>query len=229
MHPSIGTESAGIRLAERTPSPLSKTLWGLDWSAILPYTVIDGVVAHASSVDDSSAFIREHYATIFEDSGDSPFATSFAAAKARYYELADFIQFRRGNEVVGLVIGVPEDWGSYYIRSAAVLPQFQGSLIVFRFFQSVLFRVLAEHGVERVGADVAPSNLAMVQIVTRAKFNASGTLLTERWGAHTRFTKFLCSTSERVFLSQFCSGVKYQLRGERARTGHGTSEKGDES
>src|SRR5690606_32501306 len=94
----------------------------------------------------------------------------------------------------------------------AVLPEHQGTAIVQRFFHGVLFPVLAAVGVERVEADVAPSNLAMVHIVTRAQFNASGTLLTERWGAHTRFTKFLCADSERVFLDQFCSGVKYQLR-----------------
>lgn len=216
------TRSAG-------PTRLSQTLWGLDWERVLPCTFSDGFVARASSLAGSAEFVRDHYAAIFEQTSDSPFANDLSEAKARYYELADFIQFVRGDSVVGLVIGAPSDWGTYYVRSAAVLPEQHGAAIVQRFFYRVLFPVLTEHGVERVEADVAPSNLAMVHIVTRAQFNASGTFLTERWGAHTRFTKFLSPNSEQVFLKQFCSGVKYQLRDGRARVVPEGGEKGDAS
>jgi hypothetical protein len=58
----------------------------------------------------------------------------------------------------------------------------------------------------------------MMHIATRLKFNQTGTLLSERWGAMVHFTKFLSEEKEEVFLRQFCSGVKYQLR-DRLETG----------
>jgi hypothetical protein len=111
-----------------------------------------------------------------------------------------------------VVIGTPLDWSSYYIRTAALLPECQGRQPIQHFFSSLVFPILRSAGVERVELDVAPSNLAMMHVVTRLRFNASGTLLTERWGAHVHFTKFLDEDSERVFISQFCTGPKYQLR-----------------
>jgi hypothetical protein len=54
-----------------------------------------------------------------------------------------------------------------------------------------------------------------MHIMGRLRFNVTGTCLSERWGANVHFTKFLNGDNERTFLQQFCSGVKYQLRGPR--------------
>jgi len=194
------------------PRTLSERLWDIDWDRVLPYSFDDGFSAVRSNLALSAAFISEHYPTIFEESDDSPFRTQLSSAKARYYELSDFVEFRREGRVVGLVVSAPSDWSTYYVRSAALLPSVQGSAVIRRLFARIVFPILAEAGVERVETDVSPSNTAMVHIVTRLSFNATGSLLTDRWGAHTRFTKFLSRQSEDVFLNQFCSGVKYQLR-----------------
>jgi hypothetical protein len=206
-----------VRIAARNPPSLSEQLWGLDWRAVLPHHLDGGFSVVRSRLERSKPFILEHYAAIFEESEDSPFAPRVTGSKERYYELCDFFEILQGGDVVGLVIGAPSDWSTYYVRSAALLPAHQGSGVIQRLFSRVLFGELMRVGVERVEVDVSPANLAMVHIVTRLAFNVTGTTLTERWGANTRFTKYLCPESAQVFLTQFCSGVKYQLRDARLR------------
>jgi ribosomal protein S18 acetylase RimI-like enzyme len=192
---------------------LSEVLWDLDWSRLLPLDVGDGVLVTASSIEEALPFIQAHYAEIFEESPDDHrfWREPMSQARVRYYQQADFFEFKRAGQTVGLMIGTITDWSTYYIRSAAVLKAYQGLHLVQRLVRA-LCGWLKEAGVMRVELDTAPSNLAMVQIVTRLRFNLSGTILSERWGVNTRFTKFLDQTAENVFLRQYCSGVKYQLR-----------------
>jgi RimJ/RimL family protein N-acetyltransferase len=196
---------------------LSQELWDLDWSRLLPLDVGDGVTVTASSLEEALPFIQAHYAEIFEESPDDHrfWHEPMSQARVRYYQqVGDFFEFKRAGQTIGLMIGTVTDWSTYYIRSAAVLKAYQGLHLVQRLVRA-LCGWLKEAGVARVELDTAPSNLAMVQIVTRLRFNLSGTVLSERWGVNTRFTKFLDQTAENVFLRQYCSGVQYQLR-ERA-------------
>jgi hypothetical protein len=204
---------------ERTP--LSELLWGIRWADWLPFDLGGGCSVHASSLAASTPFIRRNYARIFEDDGTSPFRNDvLTPAKARYYEhCADFFEFTHKGEIVGLLVCDPLDWSTYYIRSAAVLPEHQGRQLVQRFFTNLAFDQLARAGVCRADIDVSPSNLAMLHIATRLRFNPTGTVLTERWGALTRFTKFLSDDAHQIFLEQFCSGVKYQRRPQPRREG----------
>jgi RimJ/RimL family protein N-acetyltransferase len=171
--------------------------------------------------------VKEHYALIFEQSRNVPFSnTKHSDSKMRYYRIAgDFFEFKDGATTIGLLVGTPVDWSSYYIRSAAVLPAYQGRKVIQRFFP-LLFERLKEAGLERVEADTSPSNMATMHLLTRLRFNVSGTILSERWGAHVHFTKFLSDGVEDAFLGQFCSGVMYQQRErDRGRCGC-TSSKG---
>jgi hypothetical protein len=197
---------------ERTP--LSELLWGIRWADWLPFDLGGGCSVHASSLAASTPFIRRNYARIFEDDGTSPFRNDvLTPAKARYYEhCADFFEFTHKGETVGLLVCDPLDWSTYYIRSAAVLPEHQGRGPIQRFLTTCMFEHLARAGVTRVELDVAPSNLAMLHIATRMRMNPTGTVLTERWGALTRFTRFLSPEAHQTFLEQFCSGVNYQHR-----------------
>jgi hypothetical protein len=115
-----------------------------------------------------------------------------------------------------LLICTPLDWSSYYVRSAALLPEYQGRQAIQHFLSGVLFPELTRAGVERVELDTSPSNLAMMHIATRLRFNPTGTLLTERWGALVHFTRYLAADSEQVFLDKFCAGPRYQTRGARS-------------
>lgn len=198
--------------AERTP--LSETLWGIRWSDLLPLELGGGCAVRVSSFHAALPFVREHYARIFEDDGNSPFRTDvLTPAKARYYELcADFFEFTHEGEPIGLLVCDPLDWSTYYIRSAAMLPEHQGRGPIQRFLTTFAFEHLAQAGVTRVELDLSPSNLAMLHIATRMRMNPTGTVLTERWGAMTRFTRFLSAEAHQVFLEQFCSGVNYQQR-----------------
>jgi hypothetical protein len=194
--------------------PLSRQLWELDWREHLPFSVTrDGVQVHASSFERALPFIAAHYAEIFEDDPTSPFASDkLTDAKARYYRAAgDFFEFVHEGRTVGLLLGTPVDWSTYYIRSAAAVRAYQGTKMIQRFFPR-MFELLRQVGVERVEADTSPANMATMHLLTRMRFNVTGTVLSERWGAHVHLTHFLDETAERVFLGQFCAGVKYQLR-----------------
>lgn len=194
---------------------LSRTLWDLDWSRHLPF-VLGEVTIEQSSYEAAEPFVAAHYPSIFEEeAAPSPFSSSQrSTSKARYYQAtADFFEFKQASRTIGLAVCTPLDWSTYYVRSAALLPEHQGSQAIQHFFSRLVFGVLREAGVERVELDVAPSNLAMMHVVTRLRFNATGTLLSERWGAHVHFTKFLSRDSESTFIEQFCSGPRYQLRG----------------
>jgi hypothetical protein len=194
------------------PVPLSKTLWGVDWTRHVPFRVGE-FAAEVSSYERAAPFVAQHYASIFEEQGRTRFSSGrLGSVKARYYEIAgDFFEFTTAGRTVGLLVCTPLDWSTYYVRSAGMIDEFQGSQIIQTFLMRVVFEALREAGVERVELDVAPSNLGMMHIATRMRFNATGTLLSERWGAQVHFTKFLADEAEHTFLDNFCSGRRYQL------------------
>jgi hypothetical protein len=203
---------------------LTETLWGLDWRAHLPRAVCRGVSVHASTLEESMAFVRAHYASIFCEDPASPFSAGrVSAAKERYYRAAgDFFEFKDGDRTVALLVGTAVDWSTYYIRSAAALPEVQGKKVIQRFFP-FMFELLRVSGVERVEADTSPSNMATLHLLTRLRFNPTGTLLSDRFGALVHFTRFLDAQSEDVFVRRLCTGIPYQLR---ERTQHAAGQDG---
>jgi ribosomal protein S18 acetylase RimI-like enzyme len=212
--PPLEQPDAPEPASERVPrETLSKTLWGIDWSEHLPLRIRDDIVAHASTFEQSLPFVRDNYRAIFHEDAQSPFSTTRVnAKKERYYRLAgDFFEFKDGDKTVGLLVGTPVDWSTYYIRSAAVLPEYSGRGILQRYMPA-FFSVLRAAGIERVEADTQPSNLATMHILTRLSFNVTGTSLSERWGAQVHLTRFLDEGCEDVFLKQFCAGAKPQRR-----------------
>ena len=222
MSETSPTNNATTELAT-DPSPaservhrrgLSEQFWGLDWARHFPVELTDdGITVHVSGYEAALPFIGEHYRAIFHEDASSAFSTTrLNEQKANYYRLAgDFFEIKEAERTIGLVVGTPVDWSTYYIRSAAVLPEFQCRQLAPRVL-NVLFVHLAAAGVERVEADTSPSNLRVVQILTNLRFNVTGSVLSDRWGAQVRFTRFLDAPSEDVFLRQFCMGVNYQLR-----------------
>lgn len=203
--------------SEPKPVKLSELLWDIRWGEYFPKQLTsDGILVASVSYEDAIPFIQEHYSQIFQDSDDSPFyGGKITAARSRYYRIAgDFFAFKDGEKIIGILIGNPSDWGTYYLRSSGLLPEYEGKNLVQRLLP-LLFTRLREANVERVESETAPSNMPMVYMLTRHRFNVSGTVLSERWGVLTRFTKFLDEASESVFLRQFCSGVRYQGKQQR--------------
>jgi GNAT superfamily N-acetyltransferase len=199
------------------PSRASQLLWDIDWGKWLPRQITDdGIELRLSDIQAAMPFISAHYAEIFEQELERHrfFSEPFDGAKMRYYQTNDVFEIKHGERTVGLLIGAPSDWSTYYIRSMAVLPAYQGRQLP-RCILPFVFERLAEVGVRRFEAETSPSNLVSVLNLTRLRFNITGTVLTERWGALLRFTKFVDEQAEGVFLDRFCSGVRYQRRRHR--------------
>jgi GNAT superfamily N-acetyltransferase len=196
-------------------------LWGIDYSESFPLQVSeDGITVDAVGVDEALEFVGEHYAAIFGGAEGSPFWTEESpAARERYLRHAcDIFAFRDGDEVVGLFIGNPVDWSTYYIRSMAFLPEYQGRALYQRFF-AVLFERLAQAGIARIEAEAAPSNRRSAGVLMLQRFVVSGNVLSERWGGLVRYTKHLDTRVQGVFLRQFCaSGGVHQQQSQRRYT-----------
>lgn len=215
----VGRVPGLVRAAQRREVlSLSQVLWQIDWREELPVCLGagEGVIVRYGGFERSLSFIERNYAAIFAEGEGAPFSGGeLTDNKLRYYrEVADFFEFESAGETVALLVCTPVDWSTYYIRSAASLPEYQGKSLIQRFLPRVFAR-LARAGVERVEAHTSPANMATMHLLTRLRFNVTGTALTERWGAQVHFTKFLDGLSEVAFLHQFCAGVKYQL-GERS-------------
>jgi RimJ/RimL family protein N-acetyltransferase len=204
----------------------SEDIWRIRWADHLPFELSsDGASVHFSDFDRAQPFFAANLAAIVEeDPALSPFLQRATTdSKTRYLQqTGDYFEFKSDDRTVGFMLCTPSDWSSYYIRLTAILPEYQGKRLPQRFLPK-LFEVLAQAGVERVETDTSPSNLAVMHIMNRFRFNPTGTLLSERWGTLVRFTKFLDEECERVFLRQFCTGIRYQARGGNTNP----DEKGD--
>lgn len=224
FHMSLESGTLSLTSVPRANAPVSRTrglsecLWNIDFSAHFPMVVSDdGVTVELAGAEEALEFASEHYGALFGDSETSPFFSGDSrAARERYLtHVCDVFVFKDGSRAVGLFIGNPVDWSTYYMRSLAFLEEYQGRSLHQRLLDE-LFAMLAKGGVCRVEVETAPSNLQGVSALVRQRFMASGSVLSERWGALTRFTKHLEPGAERVFLGQFCfSGAVHQQRNQR--------------
>lgn len=190
---------------------LSESMWDLRWSDLLPMSLTDdGVIVEMSGYEEITPFIEENFAAMFKA---NPAAFQFlpraaTTARAIYYnQCADAFTFKHHGRIVGALVCNPSDWSSYYIRFCAFLPHYQGRQLLQRFFPA-FFDALRVRGIERIETETSPSNLAVMHIMNRFRFNVTGTILSERWGALIRFTKFLDEKSEEEFLRQYCAGIR---------------------
>ncbi len=202
----------GRRTNSASKQWLSTRIWGIDWEQHFPVLTANGYSLELSDFDTVAHFLKEHYREIFQaDLDEGSFLHSeMNAAKGRFYrEAADFIVFKKNGSIVGTFVGNPSDWSSYYLRNIAILPEHQGKKIHQTFLDH--FIALISSYVDRVEAEVSPSNLAQVHTLNKEGFNIVGLQLSERWGSNVRMTKFVNRNHQKVFLSQFCTGVKPQL------------------
>ena len=112
------------------------------------------------------------------------------------------------------MIGEPEDWSSYYIRTLAILPDYQRPALLRRFVRACLEEPLTAHHVERVTAETSPSNVAMSRFLTEYRFHVTGHQLSERWGPLVRYTRFLDPDRDAMFQARFGAGTPPRKRKE---------------
>ncbi|HEY4117201.1 MAG TPA: GNAT family N-acetyltransferase [Byssovorax sp.] len=180
----------------------SARLWGLDWDLATPWT-FDGVDVVMGTFDDATPFVEAHYPGIFTAHGTKFLADEMTAAKRRFAAGMDVFLCRADGGVVGVFMGHPLDWSSYYMRSAALLPQYRDRRVLTRLVEA-MYAPLRAAGVERMEGDVAPTNLPMMKMLTGLGWIPGGTLNSERWGSTVRFVKYLREEAEDVFARQFC-------------------------
>ena len=167
----MGLPQSKPRLVAAQTSPnaarsLSNELWGIDWKHLFPLSLPGGASVEMSSYEEAGGFLQKHHAEIFRlplEAG--PVAEQ--AARARYYKLAgDFFVFRFEGAIVGVFIGSPHDWSTYYIRYVAMLPTYQRRgwlkemLVIF-------LDHLREHSVSSVEYDFSPVNRASMHSLKR--------------------------------------------------------------
>ena len=183
---------------------LSMRWWNLDWRAHLPVTFGEVTVGLAT-LADAEAFIGEHYPRMFAAAdGAAWLANPMTEAKRRFYRDADIFVFRERDRAVGLQIGHPTDWSTYYVRTVALLPDHRGRGLLADLTAHVA-SVLALVGVERLEGDIPPANTANLLAQTRLGYVATGTLNTERWGLVIRVTKYLRDDADAAFRHHFCA------------------------
>lgn len=107
--------------------------------------------------------------------------------------------------VVGVIMGHPTDWSTYYIRSAAFLPAYRNRHFGTSFLD-IVYEPLRQVGCERVEVETSPANMPMVRIMSGQGFFVTSTVSSERWGYLLRFTKFLTPEAEIAFRRQYCVG-----------------------
>jgi ribosomal protein S18 acetylase RimI-like enzyme len=208
--------STAERPGEEPVTRDSARLWGLDWDLVTPWT-FDGVEVVMGTFDDATPFVEAHYPTIFTAHGTRFLADAMSPAKQRFLEGMDVFLCRADDRIVGVLMGHPLDWSSYYMRSAALLPEYRDRRVLTRLVEA-MYAPLAAAGVERIEGDIAPTNLPMVKMLTRLGWIPAGTLNSERWGATVRFVRYLRAEAEDVFARQFC-GMRVQSSSARDVSG----------
>jgi hypothetical protein len=209
----VGTESARERRERGETAPsvlpgsatLSARLWGLDLNKGLPRTLTsDGVQA----TPGEHARVRDFLATEFpafreEELGAAPSARMLDAKRWYLNNACDVVELRHDDRTVGVLIGAPEDWSSYYVRIFAIIQAYQRPALRRRFVRECLFEPLIAHQVERIVADTSPMNIGMAVVFNELHFHVTGHQLSDRWGPLVRYTKFLDPACEVAFQRRF--------------------------
>lgn len=182
---------------------MSLRFFGLDWREHLPRRIgeLDLVLG---DIDEARTFIQTRFQTVFgrTEVDERWWSEDFDQNKQRFCQEADILLCRRGDETVGLVMGHPSDWSSYYIRTICISAEFRGagfaSLLV-----TWMGEVLGRHGVSRLEGDVSPGNQAQCIAQARAGCLVTGVSNSERWGTLLRYTRFLHPSVEEIYCRQF--------------------------
>lgn len=194
-----------VRWASRHVPSFSRQIYGIDWSEHFPATIAEGVRLEPASLPEALAFTSAHYARIFgEHAADGRFFVDPSTpARRRFLEASDRFVFREDGAIIGLLLGNPVDWSTYYWRSVAFLPEHQGRGLLAAALERT-DAVMREAGILRVEGEAAPVNYRQVRLLLRLGYCVTGSANSERWGTLLRFTKYLCAEAEERFVLQFC-------------------------
>lgn len=194
--------SATIATA-RSAGTMSKRLWDFDWADALPVT-IQGVTIDVGTWKDATAFMAEHYGSIFGDVSDRFLVEPMTEAKQRFCEELDVLVLRNAaGKTLGICVGQPTDWSTYYFRSFAILPELRERGFSTE-YQHVLHAALSSNrNIARWEVETSNANVPMIRVLLSSGFVITAMINSERWGAIVRLTKFTNRDAEAVFRRQF--------------------------
>lgn len=186
----------------------SQRMWGFSFADTLPRALTrDGVVAVAGDYARIGCFLAAEFKMFQEEAQGAEPDYIVRNRKSEYLrEECDLIELRQGDDTIGVFMGAPEDWSTYYVRIFALRRSFQRPAMTRLFVRDCLFSPLTEHGVERICADTSPANIAMSRLFTELHFHVTGSQLSDRWGPLVRYTRFLSPACEAAFLRKFGGG-----------------------
>jgi len=216
---SLADQSGTFR--SPTARTLSDEFWNLELARGLPRVITrDGIEIAAGEIERIRDFLKTVFPTLTEEGlGAAPLEPSVAHTKRWYLGAAsDLLELRKRGETIGVMIGSPEDWSTYYIRIYAVSPEHQRSIVTGRFAKFLLDR-LAECGVQRVVTDTSPANTSAALRLSELQFRVTGQQLSERYGPLIRYTKFLDPAAEAAFLARFAGSAPPRATRTRTRKG----------
>jgi RimJ/RimL family protein N-acetyltransferase len=185
---------------------LAERLWGLDWNSSFPLNMPNDISVAPCDWQTFVTFTTRHFGSIFgRPNPDTSFAwMEHHPAKAAWYQtVGDFFAFRQNDKMLGAFVGNVGDWGTYYLRSVGFLPELTQRGVWITFLTHLL-SCLAQHGLQRAEAEVAPTNVKSLKALERLGFLVTGYRTSERWGALCILTKFFTPTHARAFHRQFC-------------------------
>lgn len=184
---------------EKPPQKLSKTLYGIDWNEYFPLDLGGNFSVQASNFDKSMRFMSQFKGSPHDlDRGDP--------RKEIYYRnVGDFFDFHDGDKVIGVFVGNPIDWSTYYIRSIVVSSEYRG----FGFYKkclSHLIETLTERKIKRIEIEVVPNNHGHLHVLNKMGFQVNGSTNSERWGNVLKLTRFTDERYLKMFDTSFCFG-----------------------
>jgi hypothetical protein len=187
---------------------LSKRILGLDWSKHLPWQIGNVAIEVGSYEQHALPFMAEHYSRMFDAKSlhERFMAEEMTDAKRRFMAEMDVLCFRAQGRPVGILMGHPLDWSTYYWRSVALLPSVRDRSLLGT-AMDLSYEPLAAAGIHRVEGECSPTNGPMLRTLTKLGWVVTSTSMSERWGATVRFTKFLRQDAGEIFARQFC-GVR---------------------
>jgi RimJ/RimL family protein N-acetyltransferase len=180
------------------PVRASERYWGITWEP----SEHNGVLAQPVEFEALEPFMIAHYAQLFAAEPHRFFEEKMTPAKRRYLAESDSFLFKKDGVEVGVCVNSVTDWGSYYLRTYALLPEARGLDFSLSFLHHVFTRLKAV-GVVRVEADTSPTNIAVHRVFTALGMVVTNTVSSDRWGLMLRFTGFLDAAADRAFRSQF--------------------------
>jgi hypothetical protein len=199
------TGQSGTFSSANPAQSLSARFWGFDLCKHLPLVLSsDGVEATRGEPGRVKTFLAQEFPSLTEEAlGATPNATTVDAKRWYLRTACDLVEMRHRGRTVGVIVGAPEDWSSYYVRILAFLPGYQRPALTRRFARECLLDPLTVHHVERVVAETSPANIAMSRSLSELHFYVTGHQLSDRWGPLVRYTKFLDPACEAAFHRRF--------------------------